>query len=97
MTPEIEHWLTPMLDALLMDKRGGEAFAHFMERAIASASDRQPVGIPTAELASPSALAEMFGPSTDRRIGTVDWVRLGQLIRVELAWDDYPAVPPRRG
>jgi hypothetical protein len=94
MSPEIEKWLAPMLEALLMDKRGGEAFARFMETAIASASDRGLTGVASAELASPTALADMLDTSPDRRIGTVDWVRLGQLIRRELAWDDYPAVPP---
>jgi hypothetical protein len=93
MTPEVERWLTPMLDALLMDKRGGEAFARFMETAIAAASDTGLALTPAAEPASAAALAEMFGPP-GRRIGTVDWIRLGQLIRDELAWHDYPATPP---
>ena len=97
MTPDIEQWLTPMLDALLMDKRGGEAFARFMEAAISTASDGRRRALPATDLASPSALAEMFGPSHDRRIGTVDWIRLGQLIRDELAWHDYPAEPPATG
>ena len=94
MTPDIEHWLTPMLDALLMDKRGGEAFARFMEDAISSASDGRRRALSTTDLASTSVLAEMFGSSRDRHIGTVDWIRLGQLIRDELAWHDYPAEPP---
>lgn len=97
MTPEIEHWLTPMLDALLMDKRGGEAFARFMEAAISTASDGRRRARPGAELASPTALAEMLSVPGDRRIGTVDWVRLGQLLREELAWHDYPTVPPSGG
>ena len=25
----------------------------------------------------------------------VDWLKLGQLLRSELGWDHYPAVPPR--
>jgi hypothetical protein len=92
MTPEIEQWLTPMLDALLMDKRGGEAFARFMETAIAAASGGHSAALPASELASPTALAEVLVPA-DRHIGTIDWVRLGQLIRDELAWDNYPATP----
>jgi hypothetical protein len=93
MTPEIERWLTPMLDALLMDKRGGEAFARFMEAAIAVASGGRSRALPSSDLASTTVLAEVLGPA-DRRIGAVDWVRLGQLIRDELSWDDYPAIPP---
>jgi hypothetical protein len=27
---------------------------------------------------------------------SLDWVRLGQLVRAELGWDHYPSVPPRR-
>jgi hypothetical protein len=27
---------------------------------------------------------------------SLDWLRLGQLVRAELGWDHYPAVPPRR-
>jgi hypothetical protein len=94
MTPDIEHWLTPMLDALLMDKRGDEAFARFMEAAISSASDGRRRALSPTDLASTAALAEMFGSSRDRHIGTVDWIRLGQLIRDELSWNDYPAEPP---
>jgi hypothetical protein len=32
----------------------------------------------------------------DVSIGTrsLDWVRLGQLVRAELGWDHYPALPP---
>ena len=94
MTPDIEQWLTPMLDALLMDKRGGEAFARFMEAAIATASTGERATLSTADIAPTAALAEMLVASGDRRIGRVDWIRLGQLIREELAWHDYPAVPP---
>lgn len=34
----------------------------------------------------------------DVSIGTrsLDWVRLGQLVRAELRWDHYPALPPDR-
>ena len=94
MTPDIEQWLMPMLDALLMDKRGGEAFARFMEAAIATASTGERATLSTTELASTAALAEMLAVSGDRRIGPVDWIRLGQLIREELAWHDYPTMPP---
>jgi hypothetical protein len=27
---------------------------------------------------------------------SVDWIRLGQLMRAELGWDHYPASPPHR-
>ena len=94
MTPDIEQWLTPMLDALLMDKRGAEAFARFMEAAISTASTGLRATLSSTDLASTAALAEKLGASGDRRIGTVDWIRLGQLIREELAWHDYPVVPP---
>jgi hypothetical protein len=33
-------------------------------------------------------------PAGDEEERSVDWVRLGQLLREALGWDDYPEAPP---
>jgi hypothetical protein len=63
VTPGTETWLAPLLEALLADEKGSEAFGRLMEEAI-----------------------------TDRMSG-VDWIKLGQHMRNELGWEDYPALP----
>jgi hypothetical protein len=84
MTFEIEQWLGPMLVALLEHMDGPDSFAQFFETAVAQASRDVP---------SEAVLAEMLGESHDVRIKGVDWVRLGNLMRDQLGWHDYPAFP----
>jgi hypothetical protein len=85
MTFEIEQWLAPMLAALLECMEGPDSFARFFETAVAQAS---------ADVPSETVLAEMFGQRGDGgRINSVDWVRLGNLMRDRLGWDEYPSFP----
>ena len=84
MTFETEQWLSPMLDALLETKAGGEAFARIMESVMTSAR---------ADEAAATAVKEAFGRIPGIRLRGIDWIRLGQMIRLELGWKDYPAFP----
>ena len=85
MTFEIEQWLAPMLAALLECMEGPDSFARFFETAVAQASTDTP---------SETVLAEMFGQRVPGgRIKGVDWIRLGNLMRDRLGWDEYPAFP----
>jgi len=84
MTSETEQWLGPMITALF-DAMGSDAFSHFMESAIATAS---------ADVPSAAEANRLFAASQRDRVGGVDWVRLGQLLRHQLGWDDYPVGPP---
>jgi len=84
MTSETEQWLGPMITALFAAK-GSDAFSHFMEKAIATAS---------ADVSSTAEANRLFAASQRDRVRGVDWVRLGQLLRHELGWDEYPAGPP---
>jgi hypothetical protein len=69
----------------LFDAMGSEAFSRFMESAIATAS---------ADVSSSPGANGLFAASQRDRVRGVDWVRLGQLLRHELGWDDYPVGPP---
>ena len=84
MTFETEQWLSPLLDALLATKAGGETFARLMESVMTSAR---------ADAAAAAAVTEEFGRVPGVRLRGIDWIRLGQMIRIELSWDDYPAFP----
>ena len=84
MTFETEQWLSPMLDALLATKAGGQAFARLMESFMAVAR---------ADEAAATAVVEDFDRVPGIRLRGVDWSRLGQMIRLELGWRDYPAFP----
>jgi hypothetical protein len=86
MTFEIEQWLAPMLTALLEHMDGPDSFAEFFEAAVAQASTDVP---------SEAVLAEMLGTPGGGRIKGVDWVHLGNLMRDELGWHDYPDFPSR--
>ena len=84
MTFETEQWLSPLLDALLATKGGGEAFVRLMESVMTSARD---------DAAAATAVTEEFGKVPGVRLSGIDWIRLGQMIRLELSWNDYPAFP----
>jgi hypothetical protein len=84
MTFETEQWLSPMLNALLATQAGGQVFARLMESFMA---------VVRADEAAATAVMEDFDRIPGIRLRGIDWIRLGQMIRHELGWRDYPAFP----
>jgi hypothetical protein len=66
MTPEMERWLEPMVEAMFSDRARSASFARLIEMV-------------TSEETMPG----------------VDWLFLGELMRFDLGWDQYPASPAR--
>ena len=51
------------------------------------------VSIPTGDAALARLIADAVG-NAELQAAPIDWIRVGQSIRAELHWNDYPLVPP---
>jgi hypothetical protein len=78
-----------------------EAIERWLDPLFAAVSDRDDIDMQAlfdaattvTKLEKPQAWWRLpAAPDAEER--SVDWVRLGQLLREALGWDDYPAAPP---
>lgn len=86
MRDETAEWLNPMMDEL--QKRNSNGVEIDLQELMMRAT------MPAAEVDSPIMNWVVQAVPDGATTRAIDWVRLGQLLRHELGWDDtYPAMP----